>query len=252
MKEQSFGKKILDFYAHRYQEMAGYGVSCTCPPLKEMLEYLSALPDRPYELYGFSSEPLKGKIVSDERDRLLMRCDREGREYAERLKREFPNSSALEIAEKLGIHVTYPEIPMGGGRVLFAEFEEPRELRIYKNALRNAEKAITEYQLEELFGGISIENVLAAHELFHYMEMKDKDSIFSLNYEITLWRIGFFRYTSHLACLSEITAMSFAKTLTGIPFSPYLFDVFLSYTYDPNVGGQLYQKIRSFAEQKNE
>ena len=65
------GAKVVDFYARRYMELAGYRKAKPCPPLREMLEYLRRVPDEVYGLYGFSSEPLRGKIGEQERDELI-------------------------------------------------------------------------------------------------------------------------------------------------------------------------------------
>lgn len=242
------GSKIVDFYARRYMELAGYKKTEPCPPLREMLEYLREIPDLVYGLYGFRSEPLRGKIGKQEREQLIERCHMEGSFYAEELRKQFGRGGSLAIARKAGLDVRYPQIPTGGGRVLFAEFEEPGEIRIYQDVLERVEEMMRSEGVESMFEGISIVDVLAAHELFHYVEMRYKDSIFTLNYRKTLWRIGRFRYTSRLASLSEIAAMSFAKSLTGLEYSPCLFDVFLVYAYNREAGGSLYHEIRSLAE----
>ena len=41
--------------------------------------------------------------------------------------------------------------------------------------------------------------------------------------------------------------MRFAKTLTGLPFSPYLLEVFFTYSYNQDAGGSLYNEIKRLA-----
>lgn len=46
-----------------------------------------------------------------------------------------------------------------------------------------------------------------------------------------------------MAVLGEIAAMSFAKALTGIPYSPYVMDAFLVYGYSPEAASGLYEEM---------
>lgn len=48
---------------------------------------------------------------------------------------------------------------------------------------------------------------------------------------------------SGVSVLGEIAAMSFAKTLTGIPYSPYVMDAFLVYGYSPEAASGLYEEM---------
>lgn len=252
MSLKSLSMKINQFYSDRYREMAGYHKPEPYPSLKEMVETLAALSDKVYGLYCFRREPMRAKISDEQRDELLERCFTEGARYADELLAQFDHAKPSEIAARLGIAIERPRVPVGGGRVLFAEYEEPSEIRVYQSAVANAQSAIEENNLESFFEGIDVEEVLIAHELYHWVEHRDKDAIFTLNYRVKLWRIGRFTNTAKLVSLSEITAMSFAKRLTGLPFSPNLFDVFLSYTYNQDAGGALYNEILGYAKAQAE
>lgn len=245
MEEKKLGGKILDFYTQRYQNMAGFQMPGSYPSLYDMISELSQFPDEVFSLYGFRRDVLCNRVSSEERDRLIQSCLQDGIKYARMVRERFGALSPSELAQAIGITVNRPHIPTGGGRVLFAEFEEPAQIRIYQSAIQNADAAIVEHQLEPFFGGVKIEDILIAHELFHWVEMEYKDTVFSLNYRVELWKLGPYRHHSRMGCLSEITAMAFAKELTGLPFSPYLLDVFLSYTYQPDLGGSLYHEIRN-------
>lgn len=248
MNKSTISQKIVSFYADRYQEMAGYKKPLAAPPLPEMLECLSQLPDAVFYRYAFLREPLRERIDSVQREELFLRCVKDGEQYARKLIEQFGVCKPTEIARQLGIKIERPFRPSGGGRVLFAEFEEPDTIRVYQSAVSNAQKAIKSYHLEDMFEKVQIEEVLVAHELFHYVEMAEKNTVFSLNYKICLWKLGSYQHMSRLTTISEISAMAFAKYLTKLSFSPYLFDVFLSYTYDTDIGGSLFHEIRQLAE----
>ena len=52
---------------------------------------------------------------------------------------------------------------------------------------------------------------------------------------------------STVIVLSEIAAMAFAQAITGIPYSPYVMDVFLVYGYSPEEASGLYEEIMEYA-----
>ena len=244
---KDFAGKIAEFYAERYQKMAGIEVAGPCPPLAEMLDVLTALPDEVYGRYAFHREPLRGKVPEAERDRLILHCQAEGDRCAHELREEFGSLRPSELAAHLHLSVDRPVTPVGGGRVLFAEFEEPDKIRVYQSAVSRAREAIAEQGLEAYFHGIDIEEILIAHELYHWVEQRYAHQLFSRNHTITLWTLGPYRHTAHLACLSEITAMRFAKALTGLPCSPFFLDMFISYTYQPEAGAMLYHELQQTA-----
>jgi len=248
MSRKNLSQSIILFYSQRYQKMTGYNKAKNLPPLNEMIAYLSLLPDYVYGLYAFLHEPLCFRINDAERDTLLYRCMQEGINHAEKIKRDYAACSPTEIAKELDLVIERPSVPTGDGRVLFAEFEEPSTIRIHQSVLSKAAAVISENQLENFFLNIDIEEILVAHELFHYVEMTNKNSIFSLNHRISLWRVGPYCHTSRLAVLSEITAMAFAKKLLGLSFSPYLFDVFFTYLYNPDTATKLFQEIQKLGQ----
>ena len=247
MGKNRLGQKILDFYAQRYQDLAGVPKLEPYPSIGEMLAYLATVPDYVFSLYGFARDPLKEKVSEAEKKELLERCMQDGQHYGETILEQYPGMAPSQIAHALGLQVLRPEMPHKGSQVVFADFEEPRTIRVYQNTIRHANETIQQESLQSFFDGINLEEVLIAHELFHTIEMLNKDTIFTLNHKIVLWHIGSFKYTSSLPSLREITAMRFAKTLTGLPFSPYLLEVFFTYSYNQDAGGSLYNEIKRLA-----
>lgn len=71
-----------------------------------------------------------------------------------------------------------------------------------------------------------------AHEIFHAVELRAKDTIFTQTYRLQLWKLGPLKNESGVACLAEIAGMEFARTLLALDFCPYLYDVFFVSLYD--------------------
>ncbi|AEB06672.1 Hydantoinaseoxoprolinase domain protein [Coriobacterium glomerans PW2] len=89
----------------------------------------------------------------------------------------------------------------------------------------------------------SISDIVIAHEIFHAVENEHEDEIWTRAYNRTLWRVGRFHYKSHIACLSEIGAMAFAKRLNNLTWCPFLLDALLIYGYSKQSASSLYKSM---------
>ena len=90
---------------------------------------------------------------------------------------------------------------------------------------------------------VNIEEILLAHEIFHYIEEHNGEDMFTQRETIRLWKFGPFKNDSNIVCLGEIAGMAFAKELLQLPYSPYILDSFLVYLYHPKVAYELYKEI---------
>jgi hypothetical protein len=105
---------------------------------------------------------------------------------------------------------------------------------------------IEENGLSSITGNVKTEDLLLAHELFHFYENRMPDAYINQKH-ILLFKIGRFENRSKLICLAEIAAMAFAGTLTELPCSPYLYDVLMLYSRNPQRGKQQYEQIMKIA-----
>ena len=99
-----------------------------------------------------------------------------------------------------------------------------------------------EKKLERFLPGLQIEPLLMAHELFHGIEYKKRKTIYTQTEKIELWRRPFSN-KSKILCLSELAAMAFAQEMLELPFSPYVMDVLLMYSYHEEAACALYEEI---------
>ena len=144
--------------------------------------------------------------------------------------------------------VSYPTYPEKTDRVLFAEYRVPDTICIYMDAVKKAKKFLEKPEIREILTeGLNISRLLLAHELFHNVEEKYKHEIYTKTEKIRLWSLGPVHNDSTIIALSEIAAMAFAKEITGIPYAPYVMDVFLVYGYSPEEASGLYEEMMEFA-----
>lgn len=217
-------------------------------PLEEMLEALIQIDDIDWYGYAFSRDPINGKFTDEQRRNWMEKAINCGREYANRVSRKYESKDPKVIAEGMKMKVSYPELPEKTDRILFAEYRVPNRICIYMDAVNKARRYLKRPEIRELLTHeLDVSRLLLAHELFHNVEDKHRKEIFTQREKIRLWSLGPIHNDSPILALSEIAAMSFAKELTGIPYSPYVMDVFLMYGYSPEEASGLYEEMMEYA-----
>ena len=210
-------------------------------PLKTMVSELIKLNENDWALYAFSREPLEGKISLEDKLQfayLARVCGANEANY-------MGNHNITKCAENMGFIIRTPNLPNGGANVTFAQYEESGEITIFMDTVNKAKPVIEE--LGSLLGNVDIYNVLLLHELFHGIEQKKADTIYTKTKKIELWRKPFSNL-SRISCLSEIAAMSFAKTVLNLNYNPYIFDVILMYLYNKEAAAMLFEEIMEIKE----
>ncbi|MDO5517611.1 MAG: hypothetical protein Q4F66_08640 [Clostridium sp.] len=236
----NFAQKFMNSFIGKKEEEKS---EIKIPHIKTMLKDLIKISDDKWGIYAFRREPLKGKFNDEEKAILIKKANLCGREYAKKIRKENENLNIYEIAKKLGIEVDYPERPNGGGHIIFAQFVNPNKVTVFKDSVNKAIELIEKENLQELFSNVNIEEILLAHEIFHYIEEHHGEELFTQTEKIRLWKFGPLKNDSNIVCLGEIAGMAFAKELLHLPYSPYILDSFLVYLYHPKVGYDLYNEI---------
>lgn len=143
--------------------------------------------------------------------------------------------------------MSYPSLPEKADRVLFAEFREPGNISIYMDAVKRAGRWLAAPEVKEILTDrLRVEELLLAHELFHFVEEAHREEIFTKKEKIRLWSLGPIHNDSSIIALSEIAAMAFAQALTDLPYAPYVMDVFLVYGYSPEEASGLYEEMMAY------
>jgi hypothetical protein len=240
-------KRLKDAFFGKPQPLPLPPEPDSIPPLSEMLSALLPLETRVFGRYTFARDPLRGKFSPAEMDTLTAEADACGRETAKRVAAEHGNVSPEDLARAFGVDVTYPNQPTGTDRVTFAQFTPPHTIEVFQHSLEKAAVSLEEEGVRDLMGDVRIEDVLLAHELFHVIEEKLRDTIYTRMKKVELWAPWPFHNRSTIRSLSEIAGMAFARELTALPFSPFVLDVFLVYGYAPAAAFRLYEEISELA-----
>lgn len=216
-------------------------------PVGTIVEDLCRVPEEAWAKYAFSREPLNGKYTDEQRVALAAQAAECGREWAERLSKEHGTRDPAKLADKMGLTVDYPLMPQNASRVLFAEFIEPDKIFVYMDGVNKGKILLKEPGVREALGArFDIADLLLGHELFHRVELVQKE-LWTNTYRLELWRLGPVRNHSRVMVLGEIAAMAFTRALCGIPWSPYVMDAYLVYGYSPEAASALYEEMMGFA-----
>lgn len=242
--------RILDAFLRKSTSLSASDISVY--PQKEpreMAEKLAKIPDGVWGMYAFAREPLEGKFTKEQKYEYIKKANTCGRVWAEKIVEEYRTADPALLAERMGMKVQQKKTPVGGGTVLFAQFVQPDEITIFTDCITKAQKIYQESGCS-LLEGEMLFSLLLAHELFHAVEERYAEEIYTRTEKVELWKRPFSNRSS-IACLSEIAAMAFAAQLTGIEMSPYMLDVLLVYAYDKNAAWGLYDEVcRLWNEEK--
>lgn len=236
----NFAQKFMNSFMGKKEEEK---CEVKIPHIREMLKDLVNIKDEEWGIYAFRREHLSGKFSKEEKLELIKKANLCGREYAKKIRKENGSINVYKITKNLGIKVDYPQRPNGGGHIIFAQFVNPNKVTIFKDSVDKAIDLIDKENLQELFNNVNIEEILLAHEIFHYIEEHNRDDMFTQTEKIRLWKLGPFKNDSNIVCLGEIVGMAFAKELLQLSYSPYILDSFLVYLYYPKVAYELYKEI---------
>ena len=218
--------------------------------IKEYVEKLNNLTESGWCRYAFCNEPLSGKLEPGQRLEYYRKAAECGSSLAMSLKGRFGELSISEFAEKENVIVNYDDTEYDSIYTMFSKFVCPDDITIYLKNARATDDLIAQNGLSAISGSIRTEELLLAHELFHYYENSMPDLYINKKH-VLLFKIGRFEHRSRIMCLSEIAAMHFAKTLTGLPCSPYIYDVLMLYARNPQRGKQQYERILRITKGEN-
>lgn len=223
--------------------------------LDEMAANLRAVGDGTWGRYAFSRDFLRDRVPDERKEEMIRNSVRCGGEYADRIARETGESAPRAIARRLGLSVLSGDLPMAGKRVLFAQFTPPDRIEIMREPIEKYRAVLLKMDGEEtgrLPGEREVSDVLLGHEIFHFLEDRDEDKIYTRTEKITLWRFLNFRNESTVEALGEIAAMAFTKKLNRLVYSPFLLDVLLFFGYNPEGARSIYRNVMDRKERETE
>lgn len=213
--------------------------------IREWVEDLLTLTDEDWGRYSFSRDPLVGRIGEEEQAKYRQKAEDCALEMVRHLHSKYEVIPIEQFTKLLGIKLLYKKSDINSVYTMFACFEEPDTITIFRDNAEATDKLLMEQELYELVGNVKTADLLIAHELYHYFE-HTIPNVYTAQKNITLWKLGSIENRSCIVCLEEIGAMAFARELTGLKCSPYIFDVIMLYVQNPPRAKKLYESFMSF------
>ncbi|NLZ81579.1 MAG: hypothetical protein GX913_07260 [Clostridiales bacterium] len=213
--------------------------------LDEMIQNLLEIDDRTWGLYVFSRDILKGRISEEKKLEMIDKAIESGKDYAKQIMDEYDSNDIHFIAKELNLQVDYKDSLLTGKRILFASYTPPDEILIMKEPVELAVKQLSKVNsnLVELFSEHSIMNTILGHELFHFVEDKFEEEIYTKTEKILLWNFFGFKNNSTIRTLGELGAMAFTREINGNKFNPFILDVLLYFSYDSSSARKIYHDV---------
>lgn len=203
---------------------------------------LNGLPEASWETYVFSREPLVHKLTKKQRHEFYEKSAACGVQAAKELRDRVGVSSIWEYAIHCGVSPCELPLESADSCVVFARFRQPNEITIYTDNAVRTDAIFDAAGLRGIAGHFETKHVLLAHEIYHFLENTNPD-IYTLQKHLTLWKLGPYAHKSSIRSLGEIGAMAFAKELCGLSFNPYVLDVMMLFSANPQQAERVYSSI---------
>lgn len=210
--------------------------------IREYVERLGLLSESDWCCYAFAREPLSGRLKADEKLEHYRKAVECGRALAASLKEKHGEKTASQYLKMEGVSVHLDDLELDSSFMTFARIDFPSDVTLYVKNAEATDRLIRENDLVSMVGSVPTSEVLLAHELCHFYENRMPD-LYIHQKHVLLFKLGRWENRSRILCLSEIAAMAYARELTGLLCSPYIYDVMMTYACNPQRAKQLYDGI---------
>lgn len=204
---------------------------------REIIKAILEVPDERWWESIFRRDPMYDRLDSSQKNHFTICGLKCGQDYADEILNRFKGKKLPEIVKALGVDVTYQTTYGIDGLLVFAQFSAPKTIILFSKNLELFEDYKKRVQIDNLPLSLNIEELLIAHELFHFFEENDPKLA---NYEIRFesFKFGPIKLNSKLIAVSEIAAMSFARRITNTLVNPCVLDILLQlpHNYERAVG----------------
>lgn len=194
---------------------------------ERLLEQCLRADDRAWARLSLDSDLMSRHIKEEDKSEVIDQSIACGHNWGQTIRKKYPERKTIDILRELGIGYIQESYdrPETKQIIFFAQFKE-NKIFVSQDRVDEIEEMIAEYGLHKILGMFDTADVLAAHELFHYIESQNPD-IITRNFKIR--GCGLFRKKGRPYMASEIGAFSFAQELCEISFHPKVLEVVALY-----------------------
>ena len=214
--------------------------------LADIIRELSGVDDVSWGLYQFSRDRYRDRLSQEEKADLIASSNKAGRREAMRMKEEMGTTDPYQIAQKLGLRISFSDMKQQRGRIVFATFEHPDKVTLMNEPV---ELALSADDARALVDPEEARRLMVAHEIYHVLEDRDP-SLHTSDRKVVIWKLFGKEHLGTLQAPSEIAAAAFSRELNGASFSPLMLDIMLYWSYDRDSAYGLYQEVVRYYKEK--
>ena len=153
----------------------------------------------------------------------LFCAEQEYRQFVNRLGNRRPS----EYAQTLGIKIVETTDSPIGFFAFFSLYQaKPPLITIAQKTIEWTLQVMNDYELKEVLGSVDLRELAIAHELFHHLETINPD-IYTRKKHTEIVGFAGLKYKVRILGISEIAGRYFSKLLTGLTYSPWIFEEIL-------------------------
>lgn len=212
-------------------------------PASELVRLTFELPERAFQIHLLRRDPLYERFTPQQREQIIREGEELGRQYGV----EFHSLGLTweESIDHFGIAYKERTKPETAERVVFAEYVEPYSITVYTDTLNRYKESKLVSNLPRNASTAVAKKVVIGHELFHFLEYRDRESIPTRNKKFVTHEMGLFSLKAIPSSMSEIAAMAFAKEWAQLDYSPNVFDVLFMQLYEPKAATMVLREIQT-------
>lgn len=193
---------------------------------REVIKEILEVPDGKWWESIFRRDPMYDRLDNFQKAHFTdygLKC---GLDYAIHIKDRYQDKQLSEIVEILGIDIQHKMTYGIDGLLVFAQFSSPKTITLFMRNLELFNDYIKKIQVSDSLLSLNPEELLIAHELFHFFEENDP-KLKQTDVRFQSFKLGPIKLTSKLIAVSEIAAMNFAKEITNSVVNPCVLDILL-------------------------
>lgn len=204
--------------------------------VRETVRALLARDDTAWYAYRMRAD-IQGRTLSArESGEVIRRSVETAEEIASRFRGPGQDTCPASIAQRLGVRIRQTA-DEGIGGYMYMGLSDPAAHTILLNSatLGKVTDFLTEHALTDWIAPPTVRTVALYHELFHAIEDRTP-GIYTRSRMLQRRILGLFPYRKGLELAGEIGAIHFSKCMSGIPYSPCLYEQILLWASGQPVG----------------
>lgn len=218
--------------------------------LRGLIGRLKACPDDVWWQYLLKKDPLYGKIPPAAQPALIAGAVGCAAAVYDRLTAGYGRRSPAAYATALGLTVATEDIRTDYDYILISCYTAgPPLIKLSATALDLLAGLIERETLPAMLSRAGLADLAVAHELFHHLEEGEPAS-FTRQKTVEYRALGILKYKVCPLSASEIAAVHFSRLMTGLEYSPAVYELLLLYLQKQPLAEKLIGELLAAADNR--